>query len=294
MAKRKIKCTRFTCKHNQSSSICTRPNIEISCDGCDSFEKGFAYYTNKVWNALDNSNMIMPTNMNDDLKIGIYYVCRIWGLVFSTYHRADWLWYGLCQKNEDGVCGNCLTKDEITALNLNEEAMMVCYNNFNQGILPNGENEDLFITETERNNKKLMEEKERQLKQNQIDKERLAKAKEAKENYTLNEDWGFITPSGNFIGADWGLHEDLAWEILDKNKWGKSYWEWREKENNSTLARDYLIAEKGYCLIHSPSQSGYNVTYIKPLTKHQRDYLFDYFAQRNESLLAFHYGVEKE
>lgn len=60
------------------------------------------------------------------------------------------------------------------------------------------------------------------------------------------------------------------------------------------LARDFLINQKNYCLIHSPTQDGIIVTYNNKLTKHQRNYLFDCFAQRNDYNRAFLYGVEEE
>lgn len=287
--KHQIICTRFTCKNNNhSNNTCKIHSVCISCDGCESFEKGFAHYTNRVWNVL-KGNMIHCEDVRDDERIGIYYICRIFDLTFSTYHRGDWVWYGFSYQQEDGSYSNLLTKKEICEREVNKEAMMICFNNFNNGILPDGENEELFLTKKEKGNKKLAKERE----ETQNNKKRFSEAQE--KTNTLSEDYGFISPSGYFIDGDWGLHEETAFDILLSKNWEYEYRAWQKADSkNNMLARDFLINQKNYCLIHSPAQDGIVVTYNNRLTKHQRNYLFDYFAQRNDYSRAFLYGVEEE
>ena len=287
-----ITCTRFTCKHYKHGDKCTNPSsICISIDGCDSYEKGFAHYTNKVWNALRNGNMIMHLDITEDVKIGAYYICKIFNVIFSTYHRADWVWHGFSYQKEDGSYSEPLTKNKICEREINEEALMVCYNNFNEGILPNGENEELFLTPSEKEDIELTKLKQEAVKSFKNNKQRFSEA-QTKDN-TLDNDYGFITPMGDFISGDWGYHEETAFKILLANNWEDEFVKWDGENGNSRLARDFLIDQKNYCLIHSPAQNGIIVTYNK-LTKHQRNYLFDYFAQRNDYSMAFLYGVEEE
>lgn len=54
-----------------------------------------------------------------------------------------------------------------------------------------------------------------------------------------------------------------------------------------SLYRDFLIHEKGYCLIHNPSSNGgYIVTNHKKLTKAQNEFLFGYFMDLGYALKA--------
>ena len=57
----------------------------------------------------------------------------------------------------------------------------------------------------------------------------------------------------------------------------------------SRLMRDFLVYEKGYCLIHDPAGTGYIVTYKKPFTKKQREFLYDYFIAAGDKTRAREY-----
>ena len=86
----------------------------------------------------------------------------------------------------------------------------------------------------------------------------------------------------------YGTHEGSAIEIIQKNGWVDEY-EKRDYEILN-LARDYLCGVKGYVLIQNPSMDGgYIVTNMKPLTKKQKEFLYDYFMAVGNSARANHY-----
>lgn len=56
------------------------------------------------------------------------------------------------------------------------------------------------------------------------------------------------------------------------------------------MDRDFLSNVKGYCLIHNPTaDGGYLVSYIKPLIKKQKDFLYGYFSDMGDRFKAEQY-----
>ena len=52
-------------------------------------------------------------------------------------------------------------------------------------------------------------------------------------------------------------------------------------------AREFLSGVKGYALIHNPAGfGGYLVSHEKPLTKAQREFLYDYFIKIGDRFKA--------
>ena len=104
-----------------------------------------------------------------------------------------------------------------------------------------------------------------------------------------SQPYGWLSPTGEFTESDWGTHEDAARNIILKRDWILDYTEWVARErktgNKLMLYRDFLIYEKGYVLIHNPSLIGnYKVTYLKDLTKKQKDFLYGYFIDMDDRL----------
>lgn len=94
--------------------------------------------------------------------------------------------------------------------------------------------------------------------------------------------FGWLSPTGEFTEGDYGDHEAVAEEIINKKGFRS---EWRESIH--TLARDFLSGVKGYCLIHNPSMDGgYIVTNAKQLTKAQREFLYQYFIDLGDRFKA--------
>lgn len=127
-------CKRITCKHHCDGNRCdTKPVFGYG--GCESFEKGFWYYISLVWEVMGNSNFIDCVHFGvhgDDLRNGVFYVMKIWGLIFNV---REW---GLCRfislhKNEGE---KALNSDEILEFPMNTDELQRLIQEFNEGVLP--------------------------------------------------------------------------------------------------------------------------------------------------------------
>lgn len=116
--------------------------------------------------------------------------------------------------------------------------------------------------------------------------------------YSPYDGYGFVAPDGTFIPSDWGTHEEKALELIKDHSFYSAYINWKHTSAGASgLARDYIINEKGFCLIHNPSMDGgYIVTCspVKSLTKAQRETLYDYFTENGDSYLANQYIQEND
>lgn len=98
------------------------------------------------------------------------------------------------------------------------------------------------------------------------------------------DDYGWLAPDGTFYPVEFANHQSWAWRKLieigaaDKN------------EPNSWNAGDKLV-EMGWALLHNPGMGTAFVTSseIKPLTKMQKDFLFDYYMKRDKPRKAEEY-----
>ncbi|MBS6194232.1 MAG: hypothetical protein KH828_01445 [Clostridiales bacterium] len=254
MGKRKITCNNTSCKHNGNGGMCDT-SIEITPSGkCGSFEKGFVYYFHIVWDALENKNFIDAVELqrNPDLRIGLYYVMRCYGLGFS---EMEW---GTCRMImlKEGEKGEALKYEQIVARGLNSEEFDKCFRDFQNGIIPN--------------------QKEEQEETGQQDIE--------------PKEFGWLSPTGEFTESPFGTHEESAERICEKKGFTEEYWQWVEETGNNEiehLMRDFLSSEKGYCLIHNPSgYGGYIVTNMKNLTRKQKEFLYGYFMDIGDRFKA--------
>lgn len=158
---------------------------------------------------------------------------------------------------KDGKDGKPLNYEEIISREIDTDKLRKHMENLNNGILPGTDKKP-----------KEVEEKE----------------------------FGWLSPTGEFIESPFGEHEESAEEICEKKGFETEYRAWR-KENLGTgemrLYRDFLAQVKGYCLIHNPSGTGgYIVTNIKELTKKQREFLFDYFMDMGDRFKAEQFWEE--
>lgn len=135
---RRLICKTKHCKYHGNNDVCTKSTVEISGSACMSFEKGFVYYIHLVYDELGGSNFIIPNNITEDLKIGLYYVMEIFDLVYGIREYGTWRMYGLHKKEET----NFLTVDEILKLPINHEKFDHLYEEFQKGNLPNGETKE--------------------------------------------------------------------------------------------------------------------------------------------------------
>lgn len=255
MGKRKITCRNSGCKHciSDTCDIC----IKIDEKGrCGSFEKGIVYYFYIVWDALENKNFIdaFEISMNPDLSIGLYYVANCYGLGLST---MEW---GMCRMFmlKDEESGKSLTYKEIVSREIDMEKLGKHLQDFDNGIMPSMA---AGISEAD-------------------ERRHDAKAKE----------FGWVSPTGEFTESPFGTHEESAERICEQSGFVEEYHAWRKETKDKKklhLVRDFLAAEKGYCLIHNPTGGGgYLVTHLKSLTKRQKEFLYGYFMDMGDRFKA--------
>lgn len=93
--------------------------------------------------------------------------------------------------------------------------------------------------------------------------------------------YGFIATDGTFYEVPWADHERFAGDYISAHD------EWEAiLENDVHTCTDYLVLVKGWLLLHNPMQGKPILTFgDKPMTKAQRDALFDYYTK---------YGMKKE
>ncbi len=106
------------------------------------------------------------------------------------------------------------------------------------------------------------------------------------------DEYGYVTPDGIFIGSAWGTHEGSALDIVKEKKLTDRYHSYQDEVHKFAPARDFLINELKYILIHNPSRLGRTQVQIGPqnsLTKAQKDFLYDYFIKRDENVRAEYY-----
>jgi len=98
------------------------------------------------------------------------------------------------------------------------------------------------------------------------------------------EPYGFIAPDGEFHRVEWGEHGEWAETYIEES--GLLV----DAENSRySYSTDYLIHEKGWLLLHNPSRGKPKLTAgAKPMTKAQRETLYDYYikAGRDEEASA--------
>lgn len=244
-------CKNRRCKHIGNGYKCLIPRkVKIGLSGrCESFEKGIMYYIDLVYDALDNTNMILSNDLTMDMRIGLYYVMKIFHLGFCERDAGPVLGRFLMLKH--GEDGKGLNAAEIVRLPLDNEALEKIVADFNNGILPGPDMEDREPPKKE------------------------------------SQPFGWLSPTGEFTEGDWGEHEQVAFDIIQK-KGLEDDWDKNHREYYS--ARDFLSGAKGYALIHNPAGfGGYIVSHEKPLTKKQKDFLYGYFIDMGDSLAANRY-----
>lgn len=243
---RKVTCKNICCKHYKGGDLCGI-QVLIGEDGtCISYERGFHYYVNRVWNALSHSNFIAASDLDNDMRIGLYYVMKMFHLGFSIKQRGDWRMAMLC----NGEQGHGLTYKEIIELPLDTDVLMQLRQEFDAGKLPGPDEED----ESDSTPKKS------------------------------SQPFGWLSPTGVFTEGDFGDHEKVAYDIIRDLGFRDEFRQYQPATKYGVGARDFLSEVKGYCLIHNPNalSGGYIVTNVKPLTKQQREFLYGYFMDMGD------------
>ena len=219
--------------------------------------KEFLYYLTLPMYKMGGSNMLPAFDLNMDMRLGLYYLMEIYHLGVSYFTRGNWEWISVSQ----GEGCAYLSGDQISELTPDMEKYNKHKSDFEKGILPEAY-------------KKM---------------QNLESEKSKTEEFKYKGKFGWLSPTGEFIASDWGEHEGSAFDILCEKGFEDEYDEW-DGHNELRLARDFLSEVKGWVLIHNPSMDGgYIVTNIKPMTKKQKEFLYDYFIALGNGMRASMY-----
>lgn len=93
-----------------------------------------------------------------------------------------------------------------------------------------------------------------------------------------DENYGWLSPTGEFVPVEFGNHERFAITYMrDHVKFEDTPAIMKKYHSSMT---DWLIYEKNFVLLHNPSMGPAVLTRneARPLTKAQKDFLFDYFT----------------
>lgn len=109
-----------------------------------------------------------------------------------------------------------------------------------------------------------------------------------------DDDYGWLAPDGTFYPVEWGEHSEWAKEYADKHypfkDYAHMYWKTdAEGHRHHYVCGDFLVYVLGWALLDNPHQGASILTYDKSrggLTKHQKDFLYDYYMQRNRFVEA--------
>lgn len=219
--------------------------------------KEFLYYLTLPLNKMGGSNMLTLFDLDNDMRLGLYYLMEIYHLGFHHITHGSWEWISLSQ----GEDGEYLSGDQIKELEPDVEKFNKHKSDFEKGILPEG-----------------------YVKANNPEPE-----KPKHEEFQYKGKFGWLSPTGEFVVSDWGEHEGSAFDILCEKGFEDEYDEW-DGHSELRLARDFLCEVKGWVLIHNPGMDGgYIVTNINPMTKKQKEFLYDYFMAIGNGMRASMY-----
>jgi hypothetical protein len=85
-------------------------------------------------------------------------------------------------------------------------------------------------------------------------------------------DFGWLRPDGKYFETGWGDHERFAIDYVEKNY----------TDDHPIYSGDFLV-KNGWILLHNPSQGAVSVGFldISSATKKQKEFLYDYFMERD-------------
>lgn len=116
-------------------------------------------------------------------------------------------------------------------------------------------------------------------------KERKVAPRKKEERVVEYQPWGWLSPTGEFSKGDFGDHEQVAYDIMEAKGWEDEFDNWESR--GVGLGRDFLTGVKGYVLLHNPTGMPYTiVSHEKPLTKAQKEFLYDYFMKEGDKARA--------
>ena len=115
------------------------------------------------------------------------------------------------------------------------------------------------------------------------------------EDQGIEDNYGWLSPSGEFFPVDWGGHQ--AWahkKVLELGLIGKDEtWVNSRGETRCAWTGDEgdILVDHGWVLLHNPSM-GIAIAHASPtkrLTSAQKEFLFGYYTDRGQNALAAEY-----
>lgn len=104
------------------------------------------------------------------------------------------------------------------------------------------------------------------------------KLKQGKSEFEISQ-YGFIDTKGKFIPVPWCEHSSWARKYLEENYSIDELV--KTSQNGKYVNADYLIYIKGWILLHNAHQGEAFAEQGKPMTKAQRETLYDYYMNYN-------------
>ncbi len=95
------------------------------------------------------------------------------------------------------------------------------------------------------------------------------------------DSYGWLEPDGTFNPVPWCEHQDFAFRTIRERGWWDDYKN-TDDSCDYSMCGDYLTRKRGWVLLHNPGQGVAIVTRneSRPLTRAQREFLFDYYSDR--------------
>lgn len=239
-----IKCKNIMCKYHSlnTDERCTLEEVTIGIKAkCEEYEVGINHYLYYFIEAM-YGNFIYINNMEDDMHYCIHYLLRCLPIIYTVDTNKNTLAFRDIEDRSIVLSSNDLYK-MIKSDRFNQKEFEICKQEFNSHGLPV-----------------------------------INRSYKTKMGY--ERELGWLSPTGVFIESPWGTHDKTAESIVN-NKFKTEFEDWEKTDTNKGTFhnyRDFLQSVKGYVLIHCPFGTGYIVTNMKPLTKSQKEYLYEYFV----------------
>lgn len=119
------------------------------------------------------------------------------------------------------------------------------------------------------------------------------KRNEKKYDYDPEEDYGWLAPDGTYYPVPWGNHSEWATKYADEHYPFKdnAHMYWKTDANGKRhhyVAGDFLVYILHWVLLDSPHQGIATPKYdpARPLTKAQKEFLYQYYIDRGENKRA--------
>lgn len=232
----KFMCNNCLCKHHcgdiDDEVGCTLDLVHISgAAECKEFEKGFNYYFYHYMQIKSNIITYPELDRDPDMRYSIYYLMKCLPIMLGGSETR-----GFITLNRADCDHEILSADDISKMIrdglIDHEKLRECISDFVDNGLPKPKPKE-----------------------------------QPKKEY---QDYGQLSPSGDFYEGPFGAHEEVALETCEKL---------RLVIPRGMTARDFL-AGRGWVLIHDPTWMGdYMVSYAPGvrLTNRQKDFLYEYF-----------------